>query len=261
MAGLPTGFDSCLMEIDRLTDGVSGWLTDREREFLALAAACPVAEGVILEIGSFRGRSTIVLSKASSLTDATDIVAVDPLTYCGPGEPDDDGEAARSIFNANLERAGVREQVEFHQTYSQDLGKDWDRPIRLLWIDGDHSYEGAKRDFDTFAPYLADGAIIAFHDILNFCEAVRVFHEDVVDSPGFGPVGIVGSIGWGRYSADPATCRPYRTEKASLSRRLAPLSRIRFEDRSRVTRVRYKVRRWLVPHGPINRSAWLKKVA
>lgn len=34
-----------------------------------------------------------------------------------------------------------------------------------IYIDGDHSYEGVKRDYDIFYPHLADGGIMAFHDV------------------------------------------------------------------------------------------------
>jgi len=39
------------------------------------------------------------------------------------------------------------------------------RSIDLLFIDGDHSYEGAKSDFDTFSQFVRPGGIVAFHDI------------------------------------------------------------------------------------------------
>jgi predicted O-methyltransferase YrrM len=40
------------------------------------------------------------------------------------------------------------------------------RPIEFLFIDGDHRYEGVRRDFELYSPLVADGGLIAFHDIL-----------------------------------------------------------------------------------------------
>lgn len=56
----------------------------------------------------------------------------------------------------------------------------WSRPIRLLWIDGEPTYQGAKEeDFGLFSPYLSNGAIVAPHDALHGFEGpLRVFVEE-----------------------------------------------------------------------------------
>ena len=41
------------------------------------------------------------------------------------------------------------------------------RQLDLLFIDGDHAYEGVKSNFEMYAPFARDGALIAFHDILK----------------------------------------------------------------------------------------------
>lgn len=40
--------------------------------------------------------------------------------------------------------------------------------VDFLFIDGDHTYEGVKRDFEMYSPLVKDGGIIAFHDIVKF---------------------------------------------------------------------------------------------
>jgi predicted O-methyltransferase YrrM len=40
------------------------------------------------------------------------------------------------------------------------------RPIDVLFIDGDHSYEGVRADFEMYAPLVRSGGIVTFHDIL-----------------------------------------------------------------------------------------------
>jgi cephalosporin hydroxylase len=40
------------------------------------------------------------------------------------------------------------------------------RPIDFLFIDGDHSYEGVKADFEIYSPLVKEGGLIAFHDIV-----------------------------------------------------------------------------------------------
>ena len=43
--------------------------------------------------------------------------------------------------------------------------KTWTEPIQILHIDGDHSYEGCKRDFDNWSPLVVFGGIILMHDV------------------------------------------------------------------------------------------------
>ena len=40
-----------------------------------------------------------------------------------------------------------------------------DRMLDVLWIDGDHDYEGVKSDYDLYSPFVRSGGLIAFHDI------------------------------------------------------------------------------------------------
>jgi predicted O-methyltransferase YrrM len=58
------------------------------------------------------------------------------------------------------------------------------QPIDMLFIDGDHTYEGVKRDFELYRPLLKPGGIIAFHDVLDTpmhrlhgCEVHRLWQE------------------------------------------------------------------------------------
>ena len=49
----------------------------------------------------------------------------------------------------------MRDNVDVRRAYSGAVALDWQRAIRFLWIDGDHTYEGAKADIDLFKPFLA----------------------------------------------------------------------------------------------------------
>lgn len=66
--------------------------------------------------------------------------------------------------------------TEFIQKYSNDAVKDWTRQIAVLFIDGDHTYEGCADDFNNFAPFVELGGIIFFHDCDDTSPGVeRVF--------------------------------------------------------------------------------------
>lgn len=51
----------------------------------------------------------------------------------------------------------------------------------LIYIDGDHSYEGVKKDFEMYSGLLTDGGIIAFHDIANQTTSVPRFWKEIHD--------------------------------------------------------------------------------
>ena len=62
--------------------GAPGFLTEREARFLALVAACAPAQGVILEIGSFKGKSTVGLASVAMRYGLGPVITVDP--HSGP---------------------------------------------------------------------------------------------------------------------------------------------------------------------------------
>src|SRR5207247_307404 len=71
----------------RLVSAAPGFLTEREARFLALAAACVPAQGVILEIGSFKGKSTVGLASVAARYRLGKVVAVDPHTAPSSTDP------------------------------------------------------------------------------------------------------------------------------------------------------------------------------
>jgi len=171
-------------------------------------------------------------------------------------------------FFTNIEKHDVSKYVDFHQTYSYELKGKWNKPIRLLWIDGDHTYPGAKLDFDIYSPYLADRSIIMMDDVLNrFSGPLRVFIEDIVLSTSFGAMGICGSIGWAQYHSDPAKVIPKRDEKLELYKQLSRLLPYFLLDDIGENRelgvldkLGFQINRARVPHGEIVPSEWVARV-
>jgi hypothetical protein len=112
--------------------------------------------------------------------------------------------------------------VEFHHALSKDVSSSWNEPIRLLWIDGDHSYQGAKDDYDGFAPHVNPFGVIALHDALNaFSGPIRVLVEEMLHSKQFGPAGFVHSIAWAQYR--PEDGQKFEEKRNRLARRAARL--------------------------------------
>jgi MMP 1-O-methyltransferase len=136
-----------------LIAGVPGWLTDEEGEALyELARRCE-GRGVIVEIGSWKGKSTICLGLGSRAGRGVRIFAVDPHADYRFGD-----------FKENVERAGIAGLVTPIASMSQTAAADFHEPIELLFVDGSHEEALVREDFDKWVPKVVDGGWVAFHD-------------------------------------------------------------------------------------------------
>jgi predicted O-methyltransferase YrrM len=151
-------------------DGVEGWLSEDQARRLWAAAREVSAPGQIVEIGSFRGRSTIVLSRAAA--DGVQVVAIDPHGGGdrGPQEitPDAErGDADHVAFQDNLARAGVNGKVRHVRRMSDAAHGDVDGPIDMLYVDGAHRYAPARDDIAAWGARVPLGGTMLVHDSYN----------------------------------------------------------------------------------------------
>lgn len=164
-------------------------------------------------------------------------------------------------FLNSITSAGVAKNVEIHVARSAEMAASWDRPIRLLWIDGDHSYEGTKTDLDGFLPHVMTQGVVAFHDALNaFPGPIRVFVEDVLRSAEFGAAGFVHSIAWSQFK--PGDAEQFQSQRASLDRvasRLIPLLPATGDLRGS-RKLLYKLMRSRVPRSALTPAEWASSV-
>jgi len=259
---LPADFHSAADNAWALIDRAPGFLTEREGRFLILAAACAPADGAILEIGSFKGKSTVGLAAIARHYGLGPVVAVDPHTAPSETDPSLSGQATSwDDFLNTLRSAGLESFVEPHRAFSQDLARTWDRPIRLLWIDGDHTYRGVKLDVDLFTPFLADGAIIAFHDTLHeFDGPLRVFVDQVLRSDRYGPAGFSGSIGWAQFRPQDGAQEHFRRARRWLAKRCLPVVDLLKDGRNPTgaRKLWFKLLRSRIPHDLPDALTWVR---
>ena len=88
------------------------------------------------------------------------------------------------ILKDNIRRAGVDDLVEPLVMTSTKAAESFDKPVELLFVDGDHRYEAVKSDFELWYPKLLDGGTIAFHD-RNSSGPRRLIDESVRTSSHF----------------------------------------------------------------------------
>lgn len=119
---------------------------------------------VCVEIGSARGKSTCYVGLALKRNGRGKLFAIDPHTTTNWN--DVQSVDTFPIIQANLQQAGVAEQVEIVRKTSGEAIKGWDKKIDLIFIDGDHSYEGVKNDWELFLPHLKEFGMVVFHDTI-----------------------------------------------------------------------------------------------
>src|SRR4029077_20561212 len=117
-APLPANLAAAIDEAWARVRATPGMLTEREARFLALVAACAPAQGVILEIGSFKGKSTVGLASVAMRYGVSPVSTV--VLHSGPSvtEPDVGPRGSSwDDFRASLRAAGVESAVEAHRAY------------------------------------------------------------------------------------------------------------------------------------------------
>ena len=140
---------------------------DRDEGELLYQLAAEIAEGCIVEIGSYRGRSTVALALGSQVGHNPPVYAIDPHEQYVGVLGGNFGPEDRLAFYRNMLKTGCVRSVRLINLGSDEVALAWSRPIGLLWIDGDHSYEAVKTDFENFSKHVITGGYIAFHDSLD----------------------------------------------------------------------------------------------
>jgi SAM-dependent methyltransferase len=146
---------------------VEGWMTPDQARRLWDRAGATVRGQRIVEIGSFRGRSAIVLARAAPV--GVEVVAIDPHLGSdrGPQEIAANAELGDSdfeVFSENLRRGGVADRVRHIRALSADALDDVDGPIQVLYIDGAHRFGPARDDIRDWGARVADGGTLLIHD-------------------------------------------------------------------------------------------------
>lgn len=192
-----------------VVDGKSTRMPLRMDEFAAIPGMLPMERGLILyslayasntqgdvvEIGSWQGRSTCFMAQACMDSRNGIVRAIDHFkgnvgkeSHYKVGQ--DDLSDLESNFHNNIQKAGLASHV---QLYNMPSAQAIDQHLvdfantRMLFIDGDHSYEGASRDILNFAPLLRPGGIIVFDDYHSDCPGVQqAVREHIFQNPAYG---------------------------------------------------------------------------
>ena len=215
-------------DVERITAGVEGWLGPFEGALLYRLAEDADPAGAIVEIGSWQGKSTIWLAAGASAGRGAPVVAIDPHVGTSLRAA---GETTAPLLRRNLARAGVADHVEVVVATSEQAATDWNRPISLLWIDGDHEYESVRQDVALWEPHLLPGAAIALHDTFVWPGPERVVRELLIGTRRYTSFDHAETTTAAR-RCDRLGAREALVRRAQLARRAAYGVRLRAYDRN-----------------------------
>ncbi|MDQ1680557.1 MAG: hypothetical protein QOI42_1416 [Frankiaceae bacterium] len=146
---------------------VPGWLDLPQAALLFHLAAYGEGTGRVVEVGSYLGRSTVVLGAGARHGGRPGVVAVDPHEGNNgrEGSEGDDGDASTyALFRHHLSAFELDTDVQAIRASSTDAAATWHEPIRLLYVDGLHTEEAVHADLAAWGPFLEEGGAVVLDD-------------------------------------------------------------------------------------------------
>lgn len=200
----------------RAPEDIEGWLSDDQAERLSAAASRLGEDATVVEIGSFHGKSAVVLAKSAPAS--AQIVCIDPHLGSDRGpqeyEADEDrGNSDFETFNANLAQHGVADRIRHVRKFSDEALGDVSGPIALLYVDGAHRYKPASDDLVRYGNKVPEGGTMLVHDSFSSIGVTLALFRHIT----FGDWTYVGR------SRSMAEYRRGRGGLASVGRQLAQL--------------------------------------
>jgi hypothetical protein len=157
---------------------VDGWLLESQGRALFEAASRLAPGTAAVEIGSHRGKSTVII--AMGLPEGARLTAVDPFDDPRWGG----GPESLDAFTQNIARAGVSDRVELFRGLSEEASSTWSGPpVGLLWVDGAHDLASTLKDFDGWLPHMADESSLYVHDAFSAVGTTRAVFRRMWFSP------------------------------------------------------------------------------
>lgn len=212
-------------EIETMVAGVHGWSPVDELFTLSLLAyATAHLPGDLVEVGSWFGRSAVVLGAAARATHGR-VHCIDLFPSRDDWRRNADGTYSFAVHIAGQTHEGYQQQTVWPEAFDAQIAPryaeaasvldgflanvraaDLDRIVRpyrgtaasfarqapsslqcrLLFLDGDHGYENVVQDISALSPLLIEGGWICFDDAFSSYEGVdRAITELIIDNPAY----------------------------------------------------------------------------
>lgn len=148
---------------------IEGYLNFKQAYALYNVAKKLTDKSTIVEIGSYLGRSTCFISEAIK-KKKINFYTIDTFENQGMDEGlrDTYQDFYKNIFP-------YRKYINIIKGFSYDVVKSFqNRRIDMLWIDGDHSYKGCKKDIEDWYHLISKDGLILFHDYYEKSGNIKV---------------------------------------------------------------------------------------
>ena len=159
-----------------LAEQITGFMPADEGRALFDAAVRYLDGGVGVEIGTYCGRSTVLLGAAAARTGSV-LYTVDHHHGSEEHQPGWEFHDATLVdpvsgrfdtlpsFRRTMDAAGLDDALVAVVGKSAVVARGWRTPLQLLFIDGGHSEAAAQADFDGWAKWVEVGGALVIHDV------------------------------------------------------------------------------------------------
>ena len=155
--------------LSSIAQSIPGMIELNSGKNLFLLCYLQELQGDVVEIGSWLGRSSVFLAQAVKESNNGKFYAIDHFR----GNIGKESLYTNNVplgdikqqYIENLEKANLLNYVDLLDMSSTDAIEHINtNQIRLLFLDGDHTYQGVQKDIDLFIPKMQPGSIIVFDD-------------------------------------------------------------------------------------------------
>jgi len=209
MSATDTALPPAAARLFALAEQVTGFMPADEGRALYDAAVTYLGDGVGVEIGTYCGKSTVMLGAAAQQTGGVlytvdhhhgseehqpgweyhDTTMVDDVTGLFDTLP---------TLRHTLDAAGLDDNVVAVVGKSSLVARSWRTPVQLLFIDGGHTDAAAQQDFDGWARWVAVGGALVIHDVFpnpdDGGQAPYRVYRRALDTGAFREVSAIGSM-------------------------------------------------------------------
>lgn len=175
--------DPRFTEVWKTVSSIPGWF-EAVQAVAMFQVIVELRPSLIVEIGSYLGRSTVFFARSLQLLGIDGrVVAIDP--HSGDRQQREDlGHAdlpSYELFRVHVDAAGVGGLVDPIVATSSDAIKNWHDPFELLFVDGWHDYRAVLADGRNWIPHLTDGGVAIFDDSRQYADvrnAITTLHRE-----------------------------------------------------------------------------------
>jgi glycosyltransferase involved in cell wall biosynthesis/predicted O-methyltransferase YrrM len=165
--------------IQSAVEALDGFMVPGQEEYLFNKVKSLPNDAVVIEIGSYKGRSTVAMSYACIATHRK-IYCID--TWDG-NDTDFSDRNFFDIWQENVAKNGLSQYVVPLRGYSHQILSQWEeltggKAIDFIFIDGSHQFLDVLKDYELSLPLVKEDGWIAFHDVVpTWPGSERVWHN------------------------------------------------------------------------------------